>query len=139
MQTLTQLRDNAAEKLLKRMRGLLDEMAQSLDPLDGRWIAFGFNMPGAQERPEIVENLKFVLTTPTSANLTWDVPARADYYHVFQKIHGVDEELVLIASPSDPNLPLEHLPTDKPVDLVVAAVNDGGEGPVSATVTIPVR
>ncbi|MDB6027459.1 MAG: hypothetical protein JWM68_3682 [Verrucomicrobiales bacterium] len=136
VETLMQLRDQAAEKLRKRLRGVIDEMMQSLDPFDGRWLAFGFNMPGAQERPDVVENLRAALIGPTTAALVWDVPARADYYHVLQRIQGVDAELVLIASPQDPAITLENLPAGKSIDIVLAAVNNGGEGPRSSTVTI---
>jgi hypothetical protein len=38
-------RDRAEEKLRVRLRGLIDELGQLLDPLDARWLAFGLKRP----------------------------------------------------------------------------------------------
>ena len=45
-------RDAALAALTKRMRGLLDELAQLLSPTDERWYVFGFNAPGDPATPE---------------------------------------------------------------------------------------
>ncbi len=133
---LVDTRDAAFAALVKRIRGVIDECNQVLGPLDPRWKAFGLNMPGAEETPDQVEGLTVTLLTPTTAALKWNVPARASYFHVFQRVHGTDDELLLIATPDDPNYPLESLPANTTLDFAVSALNDGGEGQMSQVVTI---
>lgn len=136
VENLKTVRDDKLDKVSAALRGLFDELSNQLDPLDPRWKAFGFNLPGAQERPEVVEGLQFTLINPTSANLDWEVPARAGRYHVYQRIQGVDADYVLIGSPEDPNFMLENLPANKSIDIAITALNEGGEGTRSEAITI---
>ncbi|MDB6027923.1 MAG: hypothetical protein JWM68_4146 [Verrucomicrobiales bacterium] len=129
-------RDAAFEALVTRIRGTMDECAQVLSPLDPRWKAFGLNMPGAEQTPEPVDGLMATLIGPNAGALKWNAPARAKFYHVFQRIVGVDADYVLVASPDDPDCTLEALPANASIDIQVSAVNDGGEGQRSDTVTI---
>ena len=133
---LVATRDEAFAKLVKRIRGVIDECNQVLGPLDPRWKAFGLNMPGAEESPEQVEGLIATLNGLTTAALKWNVPARASYFHVYQRFHGADTEWTLVASPDDPDYTLEALPVNTTLDVAIAALNNGGEGPMSVPVTI---
>ncbi|MDB6025358.1 MAG: hypothetical protein JWM68_1581 [Verrucomicrobiales bacterium] len=133
---LKDVRDGATVQLRKRIRDVIKELEMRLDPLDSRWIAFGLNRPGAQETPDGVGQLTAVLIGPNAAALKWPAPARAEFYHVFRRIQGVDAEMVLIGSPADLDFNIENLPSNAHVDLAVAAVNSGGEGPRSEVVTI---
>ncbi|MDB6025227.1 MAG: hypothetical protein JWM68_1450 [Verrucomicrobiales bacterium] len=133
---LLEARDAAAEKLRKRIRGVIDEMAQLIGPMDARWVAFGFNKPGATETPDAVEGLIAVLIGPGTAALKWKAPARADHYRVWRRIIGVDAEPVAVGSPADLDFNLENLPAASTVEIYVSAVNDGGESQLSEKVTI---
>ncbi|MDB6024344.1 MAG: hypothetical protein JWM68_567 [Verrucomicrobiales bacterium] len=129
-------RDAKSETLRKRLRGLAGELSQKIAPLDQRWKSFGLNMPGADETPDGVGAVTAVLIGPNTAALKWNAPARAQYYHVFKRVLGVDAEFVLVGSPADLDFNLENLPAGSHVDIVVAAVNSGGEGQRSEVVTL---
>ncbi len=136
VQNLKVARDNAADKLRKRIRGVMDEMGQFLDPLDARWTAFGFNKPGALEIADEVEGLTATLIGPTAVALKWGASARAEYYRVFKKVIGVDEDYVAVGSPADLDFTLENLPLNATVEIQVSAVNNGGESLRSPAVTV---
>ena len=86
-------------------------------------------MPGATETPDVVEGIQATLLGVTTA-------ARADYYRVFMKIHGAEGDYTPLGSPSDPDFTLESLPVNSMIDIVVTAVNNVGESPVSQVVTV---
>ncbi len=133
---LSTARDEKFEALRKGLRDLCNELAVLLDPLDARWLSFGFNKPGADETPDEVESVVATLIGPTAVALKWAASARAAFYHVWKRVQGVDEDYVLIGSPADLDFTLENLPTNATVDIAVSAVNTGGEGPRSTSVTI---
>ena len=99
-------------------------------------MTFGFNMPGAQETPDVPEHVVVTLIGPTAAAIKWGNTPRAAYYHVWKKVHGVDTELVLVGSPADLGFTLENLPNNATVEVALSAVNNGGESVKSAVVTI---
>ena len=132
----TRERDAKARLLRKRLRDLIEELNMRLDPLDLRWKAFGFNMPGAQETPDIPENVVVTLINNTTAALKWNAAPRAEYYHVWKKVVGVDEELVAVGSPADLDFTIEALPANATIELAVSAVNNGGESQPSEVVRI---
>ncbi|MDB6029506.1 MAG: hypothetical protein JWM68_5729 [Verrucomicrobiales bacterium] len=136
VQTSKETRDVAADKLRKRLRGLVEEMGQFLDPLDSRWLAFGLKKPGAQETPDVVEGLIAVLIGPGTSALKWKAPARAEYYRVYKRVIGVDAEPVAVGSPADLDFTLENLPANSTVEVYVSAVNNGGESALSEKVTL---
>ncbi len=133
---LMEVRDEKSKQLSKRLSDLIQELHMRLDGLDQRWKAFGFNMPDAFETPDSVEHVTATLIGPTAAALKWDSTARAQYYHVFKRVQGVDEDYVLVGSPADLDFTIENLPSGKQIDIVVSAVNNGGEGQRSEAVTI---
>ncbi|MDB6027618.1 MAG: hypothetical protein JWM68_3841 [Verrucomicrobiales bacterium] len=129
-------RDAAFTELRKRMRGLVDELGTVLSDTDSRWLAFGLNIPGAEATPDGVDHVTVMLIGPTTAALKWPAPARAQFYHVFRRIVGVDAEQVLVGSPADIDFNMEELPAHSSIEISVSAVNDGGEGHRSPVVTI---
>ena len=129
-------RDVKATQLRKRMRSLVDELNMLLGPLDPRWKRYGFNMPGAQETPDVPEGLSVVLVGPTAAACKWGASARAEYYRVWMKLHGSTEEPTAVGSPADLDFTLENLPANAQVDISVSAVNDGGESALSEAITV---
>ena len=133
---LLAVRNDKIAAVRKALRGLRDELADQLDPLDPRWLTFGFNKPGAQAIPDVVTGLVATLIGPTAVALKWQPSARAEYYHVFKRVQGVDEIYILVGSPADLDFTIENLPTNATIDIVVAAVNNGGEGQRSEAVSI---
>lgn len=129
-------RDAKYEALRGRLLQLVDELSYALGPLDPRWKAFGFNMPGAQETPDIPTNISAILIGPTAASLKWEAPARAEYYHIWMKIHGAEGDYAAVGSPADLDFTLENLPANSQVDVAISAVNSGGESQLSDPITI---
>ncbi|MDB6024033.1 MAG: hypothetical protein JWM68_256 [Verrucomicrobiales bacterium] len=133
---LMKVRDEKFTAVRKGLRGLIAELNDELDPLDLRWKAFGFNMPGADETPEEATGVTGTLITPTTAAVKWPAAARGGFYHVYQRVQGIDADWRLVGSPADLDFTMENLPNRAHVDIVVAAVNNGGEGPRSEAITI---
>ncbi len=136
VENLKTVRDEKLEAVRKALRGLFGELSNQLDPLDPRWKAFGFNLPGATETPEVPTNLSVILIGPTAASIKWSAAARAEYYRVWMKIHGSATDYETVGSPADLDFTLENLPANSMVDIVISAVNNGGESAVSEAFTI---
>jgi hypothetical protein len=134
--TAMETRDAKFELLKKRISGVYQELRMQLGPLDQRWGNFGFNLPGADETPDQVTGLKVTLIGPTAAAVKWDASARAQYYRVWFKVHSTSAEYVAVGSPADLDFTIENLPANTMVDIVVTALNSGGESPLSEVVTI---
>ena len=130
------IRDVAATKLTKRLRGLIDELTQLLAGDDPRWYAFGFNPPAASETPDQVEGL--VVTPGTSGNAfaDWDDTPRALRYHVEIQIVGVDANFRRVATVTESDATITGLPAGSTVRVRVIAVNDAGNGPPSDVVEV---
>jgi hypothetical protein len=124
------VRDEKADKVRRQLRSLVDELEILIPPLDSRWLAFGFAMPGALETPDVPENLRVTLIGNTAAALKWDAAPRAEYYRVWKKVLGVDEEFVPVGSPADVDFTVEELPSNAEIEIAVSAVNNGGESAV---------
>ena len=120
----------------RRLRSLLDDLEIALDPLDERWVEFGFNKPGAKAVPPAPGNITRVLNANNTVALKWSRAARAEHYRVWRKINGVDQELVAIGSPTDTNFTVEGLPANSTVEIAISAVNNGGEGVLSELITV---
>jgi len=133
---LMTIRDEKFDALRQRISGVYQELLMQLDPLDARWLKFGFNKPGADETPDKVEGLKVTLIGPTAAATKWEASARASYYRVWMKVHGAEGDYVAVGSPADLDFTIENLPAGSTIDIVVTAVNNGGESPVSDVITI---
>ena len=129
-------RDAKFEIVRKRIGAVYRELGNHLDPLDRRWSRFGFNMPGADETPEQVTGVKVTLIGPTAAAVKWDASVRASFYRVSIKVHGTEGDYISVGTPGDLDFTIENLPANTAVDIVVTAVNNGGESPVSEVITI---
>ncbi len=134
VKTLQAVRDQKFRVLRKRIRDLIKELAQILDPSDARWAEFGLKVPGAKKTPPAPENVVIKQISETSSSIQWDPTPRAEYYRVRARIAGVDEAPKWVGSPSDPDFILEEMPADKDVEITVYAVNRTGES-VAAMVT----
>ncbi|MDB6025775.1 MAG: hypothetical protein JWM68_1998 [Verrucomicrobiales bacterium] len=134
--TLRIVRDEKADRLYKRLRSCVDELNLLMGPLDPRWKSFGFNLPGAEETPDVPTNFAAVLIGPTTSAMKWDAAARATYYRVWKRVIGVDAEPVAVGSPGDIDFNLENLPAGSTIEIYVSAVNNGGESQLSEKITI---
>ncbi|MDB6027105.1 MAG: hypothetical protein JWM68_3328 [Verrucomicrobiales bacterium] len=130
------IRDEKFEALKKRISNVYQELRMQLAPLDPRWMKFGMNMPGADETPDQVTGLKVTLIGPTAAATKWEASVRAAYYRVYIRVIGVDADYRAIGSPADLDFTIENLPAGATIDVVVTAVNNGGEGARSEVVRI---
>ncbi len=128
--------DAKVDAVAKALRDLINELGTLIGSMDPRWKAFGFNLPGAEETPDTVTGVIATLIGPTAIALKWDAAARAQYYRVFKKVVGVDEEFIAVGSPADLDFTLEGLPTNATVEIQISAVNDGGESQRTASVTV---
>ncbi|MDB6027695.1 MAG: hypothetical protein JWM68_3918 [Verrucomicrobiales bacterium] len=136
VQSLKALRDEKLDALTKRIRDLMGELAMKIGPMDPRWLAFGFNLPGAEETPEIPSNLSVILIGPNAAAMKWSAAVRAGYYRIWKRVVGVDAEPVGVGTPADLDFTLENLPANATIEISISAVNDGGESARSESVTI---
>ena len=129
-------RDGAADKVRFRLRALINELAQLIGSLDNSWLVFGFNMPGADEVPDVPEHINAVLIGSNAISLKWATSARAQYYRVWKRVVGVDKEFVAVGSPADLDFTIEALPNNAKIEIAVSAVNNGGETAPSTVITV---
>ena len=134
--TAMEVRDAKFEALKKRISGVYQELRMQLDPLDQRWENFGFNKPGADETPDQVTGVKVTLIGPTAAAVKWESSQRASYYRVWMKVHNTEGDYTAVGSPADLDFTIENLPANTALDIIVTAVNNGGESSVSDVITI---
>ena len=120
----------------RQLRGLLNSLELALPPLDDRWLEFGFNKPGAKLRPNVPAEVTTILVAPNAVAVKWLAAPRAEHYRVWKQVNGVDQELIAVGSPTDPNFTLEGLPSNSTILIGISAVNNGGESAVSELVTI---
>lgn len=117
----------------RRLRGLVAELAQLIEPMDPHWIVFGFNRPGADETPEVPEQLEAVRSTDDTVHLQWEPAARAEYYRVWQRTE-TESEFTHLATVYDPDFLLVTSPVD--LEVAVSAVNSGGESALSSPLLV---
>ena len=133
---LMEARDAKFETLKKRIGSVYQELRMQFGPLDQRWGNFGFNMPGADETPEMPTGLVATLIGPTAVALKWEAAERAAYYRIYKKVTGVDEVFVAVGSPADLDFTIEGLPAGATVEIQITAVNTGGESSRTEAVTV---
>jgi hypothetical protein len=132
-------RDAAVVALRKRMRGLIDELTQLLDPLDPLWDSFGLNPPGAPTVPDQPEAVVLTPGQPGTVLVDWADAPYADHYRVFMKVVGLDITAQHHSSPTDSDLTLTDLTPGMTIEVEISAVNEGGvEGPRSDAVQMVV-
>ena len=134
--SLMQIRDEKYRNMVKRISSVYQELRMQLGPLDARWGKFGFNMPGADETPDMPTGLVVTLIGPTAVALKWEAAERAAYYRIYKKVTGVDENYVAVGSPADLDFTIEGLPAGATVEIQITAVNTGGESSRTEAVTV---
>lgn len=121
-------RDASADKLRKRLRGLIDELGQLLAPLDARWLAFGLKRPGAPESPDAVTGTRATPLGGGKLRVQCDPAPRAEYYQVWIQIVNTDAEFRLAESPAEPDKILESLAAGATLHVKMRAINETGTG-----------
>ena len=119
-------RDAAVRKLRTRIRGLINELDQLIEPLDPRWLSFGFNMPGAPEVPEVPLNVEVDNQIPGELYVTCDPSPLADHYRFWKQVQGPLTELELAGSSDEPAFVIEGLTPGTVYLISVSAVAEGG-------------
>ncbi|MBA4148099.1 MAG: fibronectin type III domain-containing protein [Verrucomicrobia bacterium] len=136
LKTLLNASDAKTATLRLTLRTLLDEMAIKMDPMDPLWLAFGFNMPGKKRTPDVPKNLTAVLIGTNAIAMKWNAAPRASHYRVWKKVIGVDADYVFVGNPADLDFTIEGLPGNAQVEVLVSAVNNGGESQKSTLVLV---
>jgi hypothetical protein len=134
-----QARDVREEKfrlMRKRLRDLIAELNMLLDPLDPTWIAFGFNPPGASETPEAPTNVVATTFAPGKVDVKWEPSPNTNYYRVWKRVIGADEELMAIGRAVDLDFMMEEVPLGITMELAVTAINESGESLLSEPITV---
>jgi hypothetical protein len=129
-------RHEKAEALRRRVRLVFNELEMKIDPLDARWLAFGFNKPGQKKTPAVPTGVTVIAVTAGSYLVKWKASARAEYYRVWKKVVGVDEAPEALGNSNDLDLIVETLPSNATVEVSVSAVNNGGESALSEPVMV---
>jgi hypothetical protein len=131
-------RDAAEETLRTRLRGLIDELTQLLDPMSPHWLTFGLKRPGAPDSPPKVANTRATALGAGKVRVQCDPAARAEYYQIWQMIVGTDPDFVLADSPAEPDKILESLTVGATIKLKMRAINETGPGPFGSEVEVVV-
>ena len=112
--TALQTRDLCEAALRRRLRGLLGELAQKLDPLSPHWVTFGFRQPGAPDVPAKVKTLTGTPLGSGRTKLEWPNAARSTRFQVWG-LAGEEEEMTLRArTQGELTILMENLPVAVP-------------------------
>jgi hypothetical protein len=121
-------RDEAMERLRRRLSALHAELRQLLPRDDHCWGLFGFRRPIDKGQPEPVEGLEVRPgSTPDELIVTWEPSPRAKSYRVTKQVEGVDPEPLDVSVVHDPMTLASGLPSDALVTIAVHARNRTGE------------
>ncbi len=131
-------RDTAAKALRKRLRGLVQELGQTLADDDARWRQFGLNLPAAPNVPKVPRNVAVNTNTAGELFITCAAAQYATHYRFFTARPDVDEEPVHVGNSDEPMFHLAGLTAGETLEVYVTAANSGAESlfskPVTATV-----
>jgi hypothetical protein len=133
--TCKAVRDADVEALYDEVSATITELDDRLPADDPRWELFGLNIPAHPTPPLGVTGLTSTAAGTGRELLAWPYAVRADYYRVYLKRSGVDEDFVNIADPKDLEYTLKDLPPDTEISVYVVPMNEAGAGPASPTVT----
>lgn len=129
-------RDEKLDALYRLLLLLVSELDITLDPMDARWLSFGFRIPGILRTPEVPTGVIAALTGTDAVTMKWSRATRARHYRVWKKVIGMDTEFVPVGNPADLDFLLEGLPGNSNVEIAVSAVNETGESARSKVVLV---
>ncbi len=136
VRTLLGTRKQREKVLRARIRGVVEELKRVIGPIDGRWDSFGLNQPGLQQVPDRPRKVTVVLQAGGAAAVKWAKTPRADYYRLWLKVIGVDEEAIPVGTRTDLDYAIETMPAASQVEVSLSAVNNGGESARSEVVVV---
>ncbi|MBA4146840.1 MAG: fibronectin type III domain-containing protein [Verrucomicrobia bacterium] len=123
-------------KARRLVRKVFNDVAYALDPLDGRWVEFGFNQPGLKKTPAAPEKVKATVVEPGGIIVECPPVPLAERYRVWVRVVGVDAEMRPVASGSDPSFVLNGIALNAEVEIGMTALNRRGEGRMSEIVVL---
>ena len=129
------VRDADVEALYQEVSATIDELRDLLAPDDTRWELFGLNIPANPSPPEGVASLTLLPAGTGRLLAQWPYAVRAEYYRLFLKRLGMDDEPVNIADPRDLEHTLKNLEPGTTVEVHIVPMNEAGPGPASPTVS----
>ncbi len=130
VRTRSRLQREKFAALRFQLSAMVKELSQKLSPLDERWLDYGFKIPGVKQKPTTPAKLAAIVRGNEVA-LKWNQSARAEYYRIWKRVVGVDQDMVAVGTAADLNFTLENLPANVTVEVGVSAVNNGGESALS--------
>jgi hypothetical protein len=133
-------RDAALKKLRKRLSGLRAELAQLLEPEDGRWYKFGFRRPADGRQPVPVAEITLTPAGPGTVLVAWPTSARAESYRVTWKLESAAENEPTTDGclSADEQCALTALPSGETIVVAVSARNSAGEtSAIEASIVVP--
>ena len=132
-------RDLAEAALRRRLNGLLGELGQLLDPMSPHWVTFGFQRPGAEEKPDPVKTLTATALGGGRVKLDYSGAARTGHYQICQVTDPVAGTFEILDDATATTYLLENQTVGAPLQLKVRGTNDGGDGKFSPTVQVTVN
>lgn len=129
------VRDADVDALYDEVSATIGELRDLLSITDTRWELFGLNIPANPTVPLGVESLTLTAAGTGRLLAEWTYAVRAEYYRLFLKRLGEDEEPVNIADPKDLEYTLKNLTPGTTVEVYIVPMNEAGAGPASPTVT----
>jgi hypothetical protein len=137
IETKVQARDAAVTALRKRLSGLCKELSQRLEDMDPRWLAFGFNLPGAPTTPEVPQDVVVTPLTDGRLQVACAPSPTATSYRFYYQRPIVDPAPIAAGSAEDPLFVIEGLTAGQVYQVYVSASNSGATSdlsePVAAT------
>jgi hypothetical protein len=124
-------RNQAARKLRRRIRGLINELNEVVDENSTIYLSFGLNIPGAKARPQKPQNIQIGLRDEKMMQVKWDREPGVEYYRVWKRDAAENAEFVVIGSSKDTSFVMEISAVNTDFDLAVTSVNERGESGLS--------
>lgn len=129
----------ALEAFRTRYRKAIEELDQKLGPEDPRWYDFGLNRPADPATSGVPTGVELTALGGSSVLVEIDGARRANSFNYYRQVMGVDAEPVKVINTEGEQHTLTDLPVGAIVSVTVTGVNDAGEGPPSAPVTVVVE
>lgn len=129
------LRDADLAGLSATVSGMTAELRDLLPDDDPRWETFGLNIPAHPRLPDAVAGLTLTSVGTGREEMSWPSAARATYFRLFLKVHGVDTDFRFVKRDNDLDHTLTGLEPGTTISAYVVAANAAGEAAPSPTVT----
>jgi len=131
-------RDLTEAALRRRLTGLLGELGQLLDPMSPHWVTFGFNRPGAEEKPDPVKTLTATALGGGRVKCDYSAAIRTAHYQICQVTDPAAGTFEILDDATGTTYLLENQTVGATLALKVRGTNDGGDGKFSPTVQVTV-